>query len=261
MDGNSSDERIRDSSSASEHDPFSTDGSEDEYQPDVHCSEYNETDDDDDYDDDECDDQVGGDGIVKGNEEEGLQLNEEEGNSNENEEGDVNEAEEMEVIEEEEGENPNENKKGAGKETQEKKKKKKTDSKSKDVTKEEVKEWIKSGILELRSPPKTKRLHAKAWKEKIMKYLYWADTEDEFEGFYACSKCDFVFQGALCNGTKGMRDHCERHLNLSNYQMSKKDLAQTLARAIIFGKTFDIAQEKIEEMMPNPEQWYLFNYL
>lgn len=134
-----------------------------------------------------------------------------------------------------------------------------TENKTDDVSKFEVRSWIEKGLLELRDPPKGKRLTARAWTEGIMKFLYWTETDDELEEWYACSKCDYLFGGKLGKGTKGMKDHCDiKHpVETGVYQFDKKQLASALFSAVMFGKNIgSISKEKLEESLPKPEKGY-----
>lgn len=134
---------------------------------------------------------------------------------------------------------------------------------SKKVLKSEVRDWIDSEMLELRDPPpaKANRLTAKAWTKKIMKFLYWTQTGEEFTNWYACSECDYLSEGPLQRGTSGIKEHCEKHLS-DVYEFDKKDLASTIYNALLFGKNIgSVPLKELEELLPEPDQWYLRNFV
>lgn len=135
---------------------------------------------------------------------------------------------------------------------------KKKDKNPNNLTTSDVAALIKGGQLVTGLPPEKRRCTADHWGDSMW-FLYEKATGNELEHWYLCIKCCQLFNTVLADGTKGIRDHAQKHKLDGKYEFDRYELASLLTNATSFGATNGSASvEEITRKLPLPHKWYGF---
>lgn len=126
-------------------------------------------------------------------------------------------------------------------------------------TREQVLNFIKMGTIIPGSPPKIPVHSSIAWK-KGMRYLYIKDAESnktkELKNWFYCSKCDWLSNCILGNGTGTVGKHHKTHSVEPPYMFSREQLANLLATCSSFGcENGGVEASFFNQILPDPKQW------
>lgn len=126
-------------------------------------------------------------------------------------------------------------------------------------THSEVLTMVKEGTLVPGSPPTGRNFRSDAWKNGVhFLYTKATATEEKKEvlNWYYCSKCDWIYNGVLTNGTGGVGHHYKKHLIDPPYMFDRHQLAKLLANATAFGRANGNTNESIFiNILPRGDEW------
>lgn len=129
---------------------------------------------------------------------------------------------------------------------------------AKKVDKDEVKSWVKAGILVHGPVPKDERnFRSSVYTTGGIKFLYWKEDGDEFLNWFGCEHCNWIGYCLPAKGTSGLSKHAKIHAKDLPLEIKKRELAELLASAMDFGfKNGTANAPRIELLLPN--KWSKF---
>lgn len=120
---------------------------------------------------------------------------------------------------------------------------------------ERVRELIRNKELIPNLPTDQNRYSAKHWGD-TMWFLFHSESGAELEHWYYCSKCHYLFNLILKNGTGKINHHVEKHKLENKYEFDLSGLAELLGNATEFGAKFGrVSNENFSKNLPVPAQW------
>lgn len=129
------------------------------------------------------------------------------------------------------------------------------------VKKSEVKLWVKEGLLVHGPPPKNdpkRNFRSPVYSTGGIKFLYWEDSGDEMENWFACEHCEWINFVIVGKGTTGLSKHAKTHSKEVPLEIKKRALAELLASAIEFGyRNGIVGSARIEQQLP--DTWTKFD--